>query len=48
MCQGAESVKKARVQTLKSEFESLNMKEGDQLDDFCLKMNGLVTNIRAL
>lgn len=24
------------------------MKDNDSLDDFCLKLNGLVTNIRAL
>ena len=48
MCQGADRVKKAKVQTLKSEFETLRMKESDQLDDFCMKLNGLVTNIRAL
>ncbi|KAL8091057.1 hypothetical protein AgCh_040237 [Apium graveolens] len=48
MCQGAERVRKARVQTLKAEFEAMNMKDSDSLDDFCLKMNGLVTNIRAL
>lgn len=48
LCQGAERVKKARIQTLKSEFESMSMKESESLDDFCLKLNGLVTNIRAL
>ncbi|XP_074324268.1 uncharacterized protein LOC141661183 [Apium graveolens] len=48
LCQGAERVKKARIQTLKAEFESMNMKDSDSLDDFCLKLNGLVTNIRAL
>lgn len=48
MCQGADCVKNAKVQTLKSEFETLRMKETDQLDDFCMKLNGLVTNIRAL
>ncbi|KAL8134233.1 hypothetical protein AgCh_009329 [Apium graveolens] len=48
MCQGAERVKMAKVQTLKSEFESLSMKDGEQLDDFYLRLNGLVTNIRAL
>ena len=45
---GADKVKKAKAQTLKAEFESLTMKETEQLDDFCMKMNGLVTNIRAL
>ncbi|KAL8107468.1 hypothetical protein AgCh_024034 [Apium graveolens] len=29
MCQGAERVKMAKVQTLKSEFESLSMKDGE-------------------
>ncbi|XP_074362730.1 uncharacterized protein LOC141703007 [Apium graveolens] len=48
LCQGAERVKKARVQTLKTEFETLSMKESDLLDDFYIKIIGLVTNIRAL
>lgn len=46
--QGADRVKQARIQTLKSEFEALSMKESEQIDDFHLKINGLVTNIRAL
>ncbi|KAL8117920.1 hypothetical protein AgCh_015707 [Apium graveolens] len=48
MCQGAERVKKAKVQTLKAEFEGMSMKETESLDDFCMKLTGLVTNIRAL
>lgn len=48
MCLGADKVRKAKAQTLKSEFESLRMKETEQLDDFCMRLNGLVTNIRAL
>lgn len=48
LCQGADRVRKARIQTLKTEFESLNMKDNEPLDDFCMKLNGLVTNIRAL
>lgn len=48
MCQGAERVKSAKVQTLKSEFESLCMKDSEQLDDFYLRPNVLVTNIRSL
>ncbi|KAL8120299.1 hypothetical protein AgCh_017457 [Apium graveolens] len=48
LCQGAELVKKARVQILKSDFEAMSMKEGESLDDFCLKLSGLVTNIRVL
>lgn len=48
MCQGAERVKAARVQTMKAEFESLAMKENEVIDEYCMKLNGLVTNIRAL
>ncbi|KAL8156084.1 hypothetical protein AgCh_001243 [Apium graveolens] len=46
--QGAYRVRKARVQTLKAEFESLSMKETYVLDNFYIRLNGLVTNIRAL
>lgn len=48
MCQGVERVKKARIHTLRLEFESMSMKDSESLDDFCMKLNGLVTNIRAL
>ncbi|XP_074363328.1 uncharacterized protein LOC141704647 [Apium graveolens] len=48
MCLGADKVKKAKAQTLKSEFESLKMKDTEMLDDFCMKLNGLVSKIRAL
>lgn len=48
ICLGADKVKEAKAQTLKAEFESLNMKDTDKLDDFCLRLNGLVTIIRTL
>ncbi|XP_074347159.1 uncharacterized protein LOC141685989 [Apium graveolens] len=48
MCLGADRVKKAKVQTLKSEFESMKMKESEQLNDFCYILNNLVANIRTL
>ncbi|XP_074378345.1 uncharacterized protein LOC141719880 [Apium graveolens] len=48
MCQRADRVKRARIQTLKTEFEFLNMKDTELIDDFCVKLNGIVTNIRAL
>lgn len=48
MCLGADRVKNARVQTLKTEFENLSMKETETVDDFCLKLNELVTNIHTL
>lgn len=46
--QGADRVKKAKIQTLKAEFESLSMKENENVDGFHMRLNGLVTNIRAL
>lgn len=33
---------------MKSEFESLYMKDAEQLEDFFLRMNGLVTSIHTL
>lgn len=48
MCLGADRVKKARIQMLKAEFEFLSVKDTELIDDFCMKLNGLVTNIRAL
>lgn len=48
LCLGTERVKKAREQTLNAEFEILSMKETETLDNFCMKLNKLVTNIRAL
>lgn len=48
MCIGADRVQKAKVQTLKTEFEMMSMRETDQLDDFCMKLYGVVTNIRVL
>ncbi|KAL8155751.1 hypothetical protein AgCh_000962 [Apium graveolens] len=48
MCQGADRVKQARVQTLKKDFRSLHMKDTEMLDDFYLKINGLVRNKGSL
>ncbi|KAL8108010.1 hypothetical protein AgCh_024438 [Apium graveolens] len=48
MCQEDERVKKANVQTLRTDFESLSMKDNEQLDEIYLRLNGLVSNIRVL
>ncbi|XP_074336208.1 uncharacterized protein LOC141673365 [Apium graveolens] len=48
MRQGADRVKKARVQIVKAEFETLWMDDVEQLDDFYMKLNGLMSTIRAL
>lgn len=47
MCVGAD--KKAKVQTLRAELESLTiLKDTEQIDDFCLRLGGIGTNIRVL
>lgn len=48
LCQGADRVKKAKIQTLKTEFEALTMKKDEMIYDFHMKMNGIVMNIRAI
>ncbi|KAJ9567459.1 hypothetical protein OSB04_003425 [Centaurea solstitialis] len=45
---GADRVQKARLQTLKSEFEVLHMKEGETIDEFAGKLSGLVTKFNSL
>lgn len=48
LCQGAERVKAAKIQTLKAEFEAMTMKDDETIDDFHMKVYGIVTNIREL
>ncbi|XP_074342749.1 uncharacterized protein LOC141680417 [Apium graveolens] len=48
MTQGAERLKAAKVQNLTSEFESLSMNNTEFLDDFSIKLTGLVTKICAI
>ncbi|XP_074376722.1 uncharacterized protein LOC141718240 [Apium graveolens] len=48
MSMGAERVQEAKVQTLRSEFEALSIKETESLDEFYMKLGGIVTNIRTL
>ena len=48
MCLGVDRVKKARVWTLKAKFEALSMSDIEQLDDFYMKLNGLVSTIQDL
>lgn len=48
LCQGADRAKAAMIKTLEAEFEALSMKDSELLDDFSLKLVGLVTNIRVL
>lgn len=48
MCVGTDHVQKAKIQTLRTKLDLLTMKETDKLDDFCMKLYGLVTRIRVL
>ena len=45
---GVERVKEAKVQTLKSEFEAIRMKDGESIDDFAMKLTMIVSNIHPL
>ncbi|XP_074362404.1 uncharacterized protein LOC141702673 [Apium graveolens] len=45
---GANRVKDAKVKTLRADFESLTMKETDEMEDFYIKLSGIVTYIRML
>ncbi|XP_022955161.1 inositol transporter 4-like isoform X3 [Cucurbita moschata] len=41
-------VKEAKVQTLKSEFEAIRMKNGESIDDFSMKLTIIVSGIRSI
>ncbi|GKC96017.1 ribonuclease H-like domain, reverse transcriptase, RNA-dependent DNA polymerase [Tanacetum coccineum] len=48
MYMGAERVKEAKVQTLRSNFEVIHMKESESMDEFAMRLNTIVTGIRSL
>nr|GEX84568.1 zinc finger, CCHC-type [Tanacetum cinerariifolium] len=45
---GVDRVQKARLQTLKAEFEMLKMKEDDSIDEFSAKLNSIITRASGL
>ncbi|XP_042439926.1 uncharacterized protein LOC122025224 [Zingiber officinale] len=45
---GSDRVKKARVQTLKSEFDALRMKEAETIDEFAGKLSALSSKFSTL
>lgn len=45
---GADRVKIAKVQTLKTVFEALRMKESESIDELALKMSAIVSKIITL
>nr|GEU85354.1 hypothetical protein [Tanacetum cinerariifolium] len=48
MHMGAERVKEAKIQTLKSDFEVIRMKDSGSMDEFAMRLNTIVTGIRSL
>jgi len=44
---GGERVQKARLQTLRTELDKLNMKENETIDDFAGKFSGIATNFKS-
>jgi hypothetical protein len=47
-CLGVDRVKKARVQTLKSDFKDLHMKDTESIDEFAGKISGLSNKLSDL
>ncbi|KAJ9563347.1 hypothetical protein OSB04_008507 [Centaurea solstitialis] len=45
---GVDQVQKAKLQTLRSEFEALEMNEEDSFDSFILKMTNVISKITSL
>jgi len=45
---GATRVQKARLHTLKSDFEALRMKDGETIDEFSGKLSGMVSKYSSL
>ena len=45
---GVERVKEANVQTLKTEFKPISMKESESIDEFSMKLTTIVSDICSL
>ncbi|KAJ0491189.1 hypothetical protein HanIR_Chr12g0561201 [Helianthus annuus] len=45
---GAERVQKARLHTLKSEFEGYRMKEGETIDEYAGKLSGMISKYSSV
>ncbi|KAK9076083.1 hypothetical protein SSX86_004416 [Deinandra increscens subsp. villosa] len=45
---GADRVQKARLHTLKSEFEALRMKEGETIDEYAGKLSGMISKYNSV
>ena len=45
---GADRVKDVNAQKLLKEFENISFKEGETTDEFSMRINGLVANLKTL
>ncbi|KAF5785366.1 putative RNA-directed DNA polymerase [Helianthus annuus] len=45
---GVDRVRAARLATLRRELETMRMKEGEAVDDFVVKLNGIASKVRSL
>nr|GFC92643.1 putative zinc finger, CCHC-type [Tanacetum cinerariifolium] len=45
---GVDRVRTARLATLRKELETMRMKEGEAVDDFVTKLNGIASRVRSL
>ncbi|KAD1826794.1 hypothetical protein E3N88_42251 [Mikania micrantha] len=45
---GAERVQKARLHTLKSEFEAFRMKDGESIDEYAGKLSGMISKFNSV
>nr|GEX30211.1 putative zinc finger, CCHC-type [Tanacetum cinerariifolium] len=45
---GVDRVRTARLATLRKELETMRMKEGEAVDDFLAKLNGIASRVRSL
>jgi hypothetical protein len=45
---GSEAIRNARVQRLRTEFESIRFKEGETVDDFTMRLGSLVAELSTL
>ncbi|BAH94919.1 Os10g0459550 [Oryza sativa Japonica Group] len=45
---GVARVREAKAQTLRNEFELIRMKESESVDDFSMRLNAIVNNLRML
>ncbi|KAI3520492.1 hypothetical protein L1887_09941 [Cichorium endivia] len=45
---GADRVQKARLHTLKSEFEAIRMKDGESIDEYAGKLSGMISKYNSV